>query len=108
MPTESVASFDIEYTQVLAPDGTADETLVPELSEAELQTLYRGMRRARRFEERAISLQRRGKIGTYAPSIGQEAAQVASGLAFRDDNWVVPAFREQGVALLRGTPKDRR
>ncbi|MFB6303664.1 MAG: pyruvate dehydrogenase (acetyl-transferring) E1 component subunit alpha [Haloferacaceae archaeon] len=107
MPTESVASFDIEHTQVLAPDGTVDESLVPDLSEEELHRLYRAMKRSRRFDERAIALQRRGEIGTYAPSVGQEAAQVASALALREDDWVVPAFREQGVALLRGTPMDR-
>ncbi|MDX1744718.1 MAG: pyruvate dehydrogenase (acetyl-transferring) E1 component subunit alpha [Halobacteriales archaeon] len=107
MPTESVASFDIEYTQVLAPDGTIDETIAPDVSDDQLYALYRGMKRARRFDERSISLQRRGELGTYAPSIGQEAAQVASALALRDDDWVVPAFREQGVALLRGTPMDR-
>ena len=107
MPTESVASFDIEYTQVLSPDGEVDESLVPDLSEEALYRLYRGMKRSRRFDERAIALQRRGELGTLAPSIGQEAAQVASALALREDDWVVPAFREQGVALLRGTPMDR-
>ena len=107
MPTESIASFDIEYTQILAPDGTVDEILVPDLADEELYRLYREMKRSRRFDERAIALQRRGEIGTYAPAVGQEAAQVASALALSEDDWVVPAFREQGVALVRGTPMDR-
>lgn len=65
------------------------------------------MKRSRLFDERCISLQRRGELGTYAPSIGQEAAQVASAFALHETDWVVPAFREQGVALARGTPMDR-
>jgi pyruvate dehydrogenase E1 component alpha subunit len=107
MPIDSVASFDIDHTQVLAPDGSVDETLLPNLDDDALVGLYREMKRSRRFDERAIALQRRGELGTYAPAIGQEAAQVASALALREDDWVVPAFREQGVSLARGTPMDR-
>lgn len=107
MPVESAASFEIEHTQILAPDGTIDEDLAPDLSYDELRTLHRGMKRSRLFDERAIALQRRGELGTYAPSVGQEAAQIASALALRAEDWFVPSFREQGVALLRGVPIDQ-
>lgn len=107
MPVDLASSFEIEHVQVLAPDGTVDEDLSPDLTADELRRLYRGMKRSRRFDERAIALQRRGEIGTIAPAIGQEAAQVASAMALREDDWVVPAFREQGVALVRGTPMDQ-
>jgi len=52
------------------------------------------MKRSRRLDERAIALQRRGEIGTYAPAIGQEAAQVGSAFAMAEEDWLVPSFRE--------------
>ncbi|MFC7137691.1 thiamine pyrophosphate-dependent enzyme [Halobaculum litoreum] len=42
--------------------------------------------------------------GTYAPAIGQEAAQVGSAAALDAGDWIVPAFREQIVYLMRGSP----
>ncbi|MFW6317267.1 MAG: pyruvate dehydrogenase (acetyl-transferring) E1 component subunit alpha [Halorubrum sp.] len=103
MPRETIASFDITYQEVLSPDGSVDEALLPtELSDAELRELYRQMKLARRLDERAVALQRRGELGTYAPSTGQEAAQVGSAAALREDDWFVPAFREQAAALALG------
>ena len=104
MPRTTVAEFTVESLGILAPDGAVDEELVPDLSEETLRGMYRTMRRARRLDERAIALQRRGELGTYAPGIGQEAAQVASATALADGDWVVPAFREQAALLTRGTP----
>lgn len=104
MPRSTVAEFSVESLEILAPDGTVDEKLVPDVSEETLREMYRTMRRARRLDERAIALQRRGELGTYAPGIGQEAAQVASATALDDDDWIVPAFREQAAFLTRGTP----
>jgi len=108
MPRETVASFEIEYREVLAADGSVDESLLPtDLSDDELLELYRQMKRARRLDERAISLQRRGELGTYAPCTGQEAAQVGSAMAMAEDDWFVPSFREQAAALaLGGRPTD--
>jgi pyruvate dehydrogenase E1 component alpha subunit len=51
---------------------------------------------------RALTLQRQGRFGTYAPLHGQEAAQVASAYALGDGDWVFPSFREMGVCTMRG------
>ena len=54
----------------------------------------------RDFDKKAISLQRRGKLGTFAPMSGQEAVVVGSVFALdRDHDWVVPQYREQ-LAML--------
>ncbi len=37
-----------------------------------LVEMYEQMRLARRFDERAVSLQRQGRMGTYPPLSGQE------------------------------------
>jgi pyruvate dehydrogenase E1 component alpha subunit len=59
---------------------------------------------SRIFDERALTLQREGRLGTYAPVRGQEASQVGSAHALGPADWVFPAFREMGVAIVRGIP----
>ena len=63
---------------------------------------YRLMVLARATDERCLSLQRQGRIGFYAPLMGQEAAQVGASWALRPEDWVFPAYRELAVALARG------
>ncbi|WP_284014706.1 pyruvate dehydrogenase (acetyl-transferring) E1 component subunit alpha [Halobaculum litoreum] len=104
MPRSTTAEFTIDSIRILDKDGSADEDLVPDLTDETLIDLYRQMRRSRRLDERAIALQRRGELGTYAPAIGQEAAQVGSAAALDAGDWIVPAFREQIVYLMRGSP----
>src|SRR6056297_850173 len=58
---------------------------VPDLSEDRLLAIYRDMVLTRHFDERMVSLQRQGRVGTFAPAIGQEASQVGSTHALRDD-----------------------
>ncbi|MDY6769398.1 MAG: thiamine pyrophosphate-dependent enzyme, partial [Candidatus Nanohaloarchaea archaeon] len=99
MPRDTVAEFSVEKVQVLDADGAVDEELLPDLSDEELLEMYRVMKRSRRLDEKAISLQRRGEIGTYAPAIGQEAAQVGSAHALQEEDWMVPSFREQPAYL---------
>jgi pyruvate dehydrogenase E1 component alpha subunit len=60
------------------------------------------MLRTRLFDQRAVLLQRTGKIGTYASSLGQEAISTAIGMAMHADDVFVPYYRDQGAELLRG------
>jgi pyruvate dehydrogenase E1 component alpha subunit len=89
--------------RVLDEDGeVVADAEVPDLSDDELVQMYRHMKLARRFDERAVSLQRQGRIGTYPPLSGQEGAQIGSAMALGDDDWMVPSYREHGAALVRG------
>ena len=56
----------------------------------------------RRFDAEATSLQRQGELGLWASLLGQEAAQIGSGRATREDDYVFPTYREHGVAWCRG------
>ncbi len=78
------------------PESSGD--LTPE----QILAGYRLMVRARATDERCLSLQRQGRIGFYAPLMGQEAAQVGCALAVRPEDWMFPAYRELAVALTRG------
>ncbi|ERH12304.1 MAG: pyruvate/2-oxoglutarate dehydrogenase complex, dehydrogenase (E1) component, alpha subunit [halophilic archaeon J07HB67] len=75
---------------------------VPDLDDDELVEMYRQMRLARHFDERAVSLNRQGRMGTYPPMSGQEGAQVGSAMAMGDDDWMIPSYREHAAALVRG------
>ena len=89
--------------RVLDPDGSVvDGAEVPDLDDDELLSMYRQMRLARRFDRRAVTLQRGGRMGTYPPLEGEEAAQVGSAHALAADDVVVPSFREHAVATARG------
>jgi pyruvate dehydrogenase E1 component alpha subunit len=74
----------------------------PPLSEERLLELYRDMRLSRHFDERMISLQRQGRLGTYASSAGQEGSQFGSMYALAEDDWVFYQYREHGAVIDRG------
>jgi pyruvate dehydrogenase E1 component alpha subunit len=99
--------FTIEHLSILDSDGNLDTALEPRIAPEELQRLYRAMLLARRFDERMLRLQRQGRIGTFAPIKGQEAAQMGSVVTLRRTDWMVPSFRETGAMLWRGWPMEK-
>ncbi len=93
-----------EMLRILHPDGRLEETLRPDLSDETVLHLYREMVFLRVADQRALALQRQGRFGTYAPFIGQEAAQVGSAFALEKEDWVFPSFREMAALYIRGLP----
>ncbi len=69
---------------------------------AELLKLYRTLVLTRTFDTKAIALQRTGRLGTYASSLGQEAVSVGAAAAMQPDDVFLPSFREHGGQLWRG------
>ncbi len=67
-----------------------------------LRALYAAMVRARTFDAKAIALQRTGRLGTYASSLGQEAVSVGAASAMSAADVFLPSFREHGGQLWRG------
>lgn len=89
--------------RVLAPDGKPVGDIPALASDrAGLIELYRAMVLTRAFDAKAVSLQRTGRLGTYASSLGQEAVAVGIGRAMKAEDLLLPSFREQGAMLLRG------
>ncbi len=66
--------------------------------------LFTAMAKLRAFDERAVILQRQGRIGTYPTYFGEEAIQAASVLALEPEDWLFPTYRQTAVATLRGCP----
>lgn len=104
MPDEIIATFEVRRLSILDETGKVDEALMPPLSDAEVVRMYEAMVLARTFDERAVALQREGRLGTYPPVAGQEAAQVGSAFAISAADWIFPSFREMGVHLTLGYP----
>ena len=96
----------VEHLSILNEKGKLDQDIEPDLSDKLLRKLYRAMVRGRQFDRFLLTLQRQGRIGTFAPIEGQEAAQIGPAAALRSDDWMVPSFRETGAALWRGVPLD--
>ncbi len=67
-----------------------------------VKQFYTQLIRIRSFDRKAVSLQRQGRIGTYAPFEGQEAAQVGSALALDSNDWMFPTYRDHGAAFVFG------
>ena len=75
----------------------------PKLKKADLLKLYENMVLARASDKKSVSLQRSGRMGTFAQVSGQEA-QVGVALAMKNNDWLFPSFRETAALTLRGMP----
>ena len=102
MPIENVFEGKVKYMQILDKDGNADEHLDPKLSKEMLRRMYITMLVTRMFDDKALKLQRQGRIYTYPPCLGQEASQIGSIAALNEDDWMFPSYREHGCYLWRG------
>lgn len=74
----------------------------PDIDNEQLLKAYKDMLFARTADLMIVSYQRQGRIYTYPPSYGQEAIQVATTMVMRDEDWLVPAFRELAAYLGKG------
>jgi pyruvate dehydrogenase E1 component subunit alpha len=103
MPREAInLPYQVDYLSILDEKGNLDEALEPDLADDLLLRLHRTMLLARRLDERMLRLQRQGRLGTFAPVKGQEAAQIGAVAALRPSDWMVPSFRESAAGLWRG------
>ena len=95
------------FVQLITPTGErrADvefDRWVADVDPAALGRLYRDMAIVRRLDAEATALQRQGELGLWPPLAGQEAAQIGSARALRDDDFIFSSYREHAVAWCRG------
>ena len=107
MPITTLVSYSVERVEVLDVEGNVDQALMPDLSREQIAQLYWYMVLTRTFDDRMLKLQRQGRLGTFARVMGQEGAHIPAALALRDEDWMVPAFREAGAFLVRGMKMER-
>jgi 2-oxoisovalerate dehydrogenase E1 component alpha subunit len=98
-----IARFEARRRAYLAADASVLRRLPTFASDpALLVSLYRGMVLTRTFDLKAVSLQRTGRLGTYAVSLGQEAVSVGVASAMREEDVIIPSYRDNGALLWRG------
>jgi pyruvate dehydrogenase E1 component alpha subunit len=98
-----VARFVVRRRAYLSPTGLPLRKLPAFASESSLLVaLYRAMVLARAFDLKAVSLQRTGRLGTYAVALGQEAVAAGVASAMRDEDVLLPSYRDNAALLWRG------
>ncbi len=104
MPKKVIASFNVEYLQVMDDEGNVDNALMPQVSQDDIKKFFAQMLLMRAFDKKCLALQRQGRLGTYAYVTGQEATQVGTANLLSKDDWMFPTYRESGSYLIRGMP----
>ena len=98
----AVAKFSIEYTRFLDSEGKPTQNLPPFATQETLLSLYRYMALTRSFDNKAVALQRTGKLNTYPSILGQEAISIGIGADMKSDDVLCPFYRDHGAQLMRG------
>jgi pyruvate dehydrogenase E1 component alpha subunit len=88
--------------QILTPSG--DLVGEPPFGIDMARRLYRAMVFARLYDRKSTALQKQGRLATYAPFEGQEAAQVGSAAALDADDWMVATYRDAAAMWMQGYP----
>ena len=70
----------------------------------ETRRLFVAMLTARAYDAKCTSMQVQGRLATYAPFEGQEAAQIGSVAALQPDDWVVATYRDAAAMWFQGYP----
>ncbi len=90
--------------QILTPSGALVEE--PPMDDDLASRLYRAMVFARTYDRKSMALQKQGRLATYAPFEGQEAAQAGSAAALQVDDWMVGTYRDAAAMWMQGYPME--
>jgi pyruvate dehydrogenase E1 component alpha subunit len=90
--------------QILTPSG--DLVGQPPIDVDLTARLYRAMVIARTYDRKSTALQKQGRLATYAPFEGQEAAQVGSAAVLSPDDWMVATYRDGAAMWMQGYPME--
>jgi pyruvate dehydrogenase E1 component alpha subunit len=107
MGTKTLEQIEKEFDtyQILNEEGViVNEEEMPDVSDEDLQELMRRMVYTRIWDQRAISLNRQGRLGFYAPTAGQEASMLGSQYALDKDDFILPGYRDVPQIVFHGLP----
>jgi len=107
-PPIDARAADIEHlalglVRVLDDEHDAQGPWDPGLDKDTLLRALRLMVLTRAYDERMQRMQRQGKITFYMQALGEEAVSIGQGLAFEDNDMLFPAYRNQGLYIMRDT-----
>ncbi|MFP3313479.1 MAG: thiamine pyrophosphate-dependent enzyme [Thermocladium sp.] len=105
-PIFTVQYKEPEVLRILQPSGEVNEELYewgPSITDKEVLALLNHMMLGRAVDKWAWILHRQGRVkGTYGSYEGQEAVDVGSIYALREEDWVSPSYRILGGLIMRG------
>lgn len=87
---------------LISPDGSVLDRLP--ISLEEIKSFYADMVEARVFDTKSIAMQKQGRLATYAPLRGQEAAQVGAASALSEGDWLAATYRDAALNWRAGYP----
>ncbi len=101
-PLAALEPLAEQMIRVLDEEHRAVGPWNPHLEPQDLQVGLRHMVLTRLFDERMQRIQRQGRISFYMKSTGEEAVSIAAAMALRPDDMLFPAYRNQGLHIVRG------
>ena len=103
MPMMELQTLPVE--QYLDAEGEVLRTLPDWIENHYILTdYYRAMVIARHGDQKAVALQRTGKMGTYPSCLGQEAVSAVYGSLLHKDDVLIPYYRDLPGLMQRGIP----
>ncbi len=99
---ETSANGPEDMFRLIEPDGSVLDRLPVTLEE--MRALYADMVEARLFDQKSVAMQRQGRLATYAPFEGQEAAQIGAAAALRSQDWLAATYRDAALNWRAGYP----
>ena len=90
--------------RVLDDEGNAVGAWNPGLQPAVLRKGLEWMLTVRAMDGRLLKMQRQGRLSFYLECRGEEAVAIAAAMAFGEGDILFPAYRQQGIFLVRGMP----
>ncbi|HMJ04441.1 MAG TPA: thiamine pyrophosphate-dependent enzyme [Conexibacter sp.] len=95
----------IDVTAEAAPEAAASERVAAAADDDLL--LLRQMLLLRAYDERAVTLQRQGRLSAYPMFWGEEGIQAGALAAVRESDWLFPTYRQNALPVLRGAPPEQ-
>ena len=107
-PSPDARVVDMEFlandlVRVLDEEHVARGPWDPHLTHDRLLEAIRLMVLVRQYDDRMQRMQRQGKITFYMQCLGEEAVSIGAGLALRKTDMLFPAYRNQGLYIMRET-----
>jgi len=101
---QQVAAFNVTFNRYLDADGNVINQPLPQWAsdKSAVLPIYRTMVLCRTFDRKALNLQRTGQLGTYGSPLGQEAIGASVASAMKEEDVLVPSYREFSAQLHRG------
>jgi 2-oxoisovalerate dehydrogenase E1 component alpha subunit len=99
----TIEHLALDLVRVLDDDHLAKGPWNPDLDKGTLIEALRLMVLTRAYDDRMQRMQRQGKITFYMQALGEEAVSTGQGLAFEPEDMMFPAYRNQGLYIMRET-----